>query len=320
MDTDNSKNPAPSVPSFGSFGSSLFSGLLGAGVSTLGNLIGNGISFKQQQKLAAQQFEYNKQLMQMQMDYNSPQNQMSMYRSAGINPNAVLGNNTSITGSSVGQGSAPSLGALGSDMLAAFNIAYQADADKSAKIASARAALSQSKTLDADALKKLSETKGIKLSNDILESQANDFKEKINLENNLVRSQIAELDTKSVYNELLSLKQLSENKRYNQIVDQELAESASRIKLMVQDGRLKRAQAVDALAGSILKKAQTIGVNIENRTANAVALDYIEKFAAEAQSASEDAKHKSKDVDWYEYNHTIGSILQGLDLGVKTVK
>ena len=74
-------------------------GLLSGGLSTIGNLLGANHSFKMQQKLAAQQFDYNKQLMQMQMDYNNPANQISMYRSAGINPYAALGNNTSISAS-----------------------------------------------------------------------------------------------------------------------------------------------------------------------------------------------------------------------------
>ena len=93
----------------------LFDGILGAGLSTIGNLVGNNISFSQQKQLAADQFNYNKQLMQIQMDYNKPSNQISEYRKAGINPYAALGNNTSISGSSVGQGNASNMGMLGSD-------------------------------------------------------------------------------------------------------------------------------------------------------------------------------------------------------------
>ena len=72
--------------------SALGAGLISAGVSTAGNLIGgllsNGISYSQQRKLAEQQFQYQKELNQMAMDYNNPQNQMTMWRNAGINPNA----------------------------------------------------------------------------------------------------------------------------------------------------------------------------------------------------------------------------------------
>lgn len=95
---------------------SLISGLgsmLAGGISTIGNLAGANKSFKMQQQLAAQQFDYNKQLMQMQMDYNNPANQLSMYRSAGVNPYAALGNNTSISATSVGQGSAPNMSNIG---------------------------------------------------------------------------------------------------------------------------------------------------------------------------------------------------------------
>lgn len=292
----------------------LFDGILGAGLSTIGNLVGNNISFNQQKQLAADQFNYNKQLMQMQMDFNKPSNQMLEYRKAGINPYAALGNNTSISSSSVGQGSAPNMGMLGSDMMQAFNQAYQADAQKQALEANAISALSQGKNHEADTIKKLSEKKNQDLQNDILAYQANDFKQKSALENNLIRSQIAETESKAVLNELLSTKQVAENANYQKIVDQDLAESVARIKLMQQEGRLSQAQAVDAMAGAILKKAQAVGVNISNKTANALSLDYIEKFGLDMDEQKERIKHFGKENDWYEWNHSIGSALNGLGL------
>lgn len=292
----------------------LISGILGAGLSTIGNLVGNGISYNQQKQLAADQFNYNKQLMQMQMDFNKPSNQMLEYRKAGINPNAALGNNTSISSSSVGQGSAPNVGMLGSDMMQAFNQLYQADAQKQALEANAINALSQGKNNEADTIKKLSEKKNQDIQNDILSYQANDFKQKSALENNLIRSQIAETESKAVLNELLSTKQVAENANYQKIVDQDLAESVARIKLMQQEGRLNQAQAVDAMAGAILKKAQAVGVNISNKTANALSLDYIEKFGLDMKEQKERIKHTGKENDWYEWNHSIGSALNGLGL------
>ena len=292
----------------------LFDGILGAGLSTIGNLVGNGISFNQQKKLAADQFNYNKQLMQMQMDFNKPSNQILEYRKAGINPYAALGNNTSISSSSVGQGSAPNLGLLGSDMMQAFNQAYQADAQKQALEANAISALSQGKNNEADTIKKLSEKKNQDIQNDILSYQANDFKKKSALENNLIRSQIAETESKAVMNELLATKQVAENANYKKLVEQDLAESIARIKLMQQEGRLSQAQAVDAMAGAILKKAQVVGVNISNNTANALSLDYIEKFGLDMDEQRERIKHYGKENDWYEWNHSIGSALNGLGL------
>ena len=76
--------------------SDLGAGLVSSGISTAGNLFGgllsSGISYRYQRKLAEQQFQYQKQLNQMAMDYNSPQTQMNMWRDAGINPYAVVGN------------------------------------------------------------------------------------------------------------------------------------------------------------------------------------------------------------------------------------
>lgn len=293
---------------------SLFSGILEAGLSTIGNLVGNNISFSQQKQLAADQFNYNKQLMQMQIDYNKPSNQMLEYRKAGINPYAALGNNTSISSSSVGQGSSPNMGMLGSDMIQAFNQAYQADAQKQALEANAISALSQGKNNEADTIKKLSEKKYQDIKNDILAYQANDFKQKSALENNLIRSQIAETESKAVMNELLATKQVAENANYQKIVEQDLAESIARVKLMQAEGRLSQAQAVDAIAGAILKKAQAVGVNINNKTANALSLDYIEKFGLDMDEQKERIMHYGKENDWYEWNHSIGSALNGLGL------
>lgn len=289
-------------------------GLLSGGISTIGNLLGAGSQFRNQQKLAAQQFDYNKQLLQMQMDYNNPVNQMSMYRKAGINPNAVLGNTTSVGTSSVGQGSSPDLSDIGSQAVAAFNSAYNVDSQRQQMLANARSALSQSKALDADALKKLSEVKGVNLQNDILQTQAQDFKNKINLENKLVMSQIAATETQATLNELLGVRQIAENANYRTMVTQQLAESASRIKLMAQQGELSKAQAVQCLAGAMLANAQTVGVNISNRMANSLALDYIEKFGLDIKEQKERIEHAGKDNQWYEFNHSIGSILNGMGL------
>lgn len=302
------------VKSLGSLLNGVGAGILSSGLSTIGNLLGADKQFDYQKQLAAQQYEYNKQLMQMQMDYNSPSNQINMYRQAGINPYAALGNNTSVGSSSVGLGSAPNLSNIGSQAVDAFNAAYTVDSQRQQMLANARSALSQSKALDADALKKLSEVKGIDLQNDILKTQAQDFKNKINLENKLVMSQIAATETQATLNELLGVRQIAENANYRTMVTQQLAESASRIKLMAQQGELTKAQAVECLAGAMLANAQTVGVNISNRTANALALDYIEKFGLDIKEQKERIEHYGKDNQWYEFNHSVGSLLNGMGL------
>lgn len=298
----------------------LFDGILGAGLSTIGNLVGNGISFNQQKQLAADQFNYNKQLMQMQMDFNKPSNQMLEYRKAGINPYASLGNNTSISSSSVGQGNAPSLHNLGGDAMQVFSQLYNADSQKELMKAQAQVALSESKEKDALALKNLSDAKGKGISNDILEYQANDFKKQIALQNNLLRSEIAEKEQQAALLQLQGMKQIAENENYSKIVGQQLAESVARVKLMATEGRLNQAQATQAIASAILIQAQTVGVKISNKTANALALDYIEEYGLTIDEKREEVQRLRKENEWYGWNHTIGSALQGVGLFVSPSK
>lgn len=298
----------------------LFNGILGAGLSTIGNLVGNGISFNQQKQLAADQFNYNKQLMQMQMDFNKPSTQILEYRKAGINPYAALGNNTSISSSSVGQGNAPSLQNLGGDAMQTFSQFYNLDSQKELMKAQAQAALSESKEKDALALKNLSDSKGKDISNDILSYQANDFKKQIALQNNLLRSEIAEKEQQAALLQLQGMKQIAENENYSKIVNQQLAESIARVKLMASEGRLNDAQAKTAIASAILMQAQTVGVNISNKTANALALDYIEEYGLTLDEKREEVQRLRKENEWYGWNHTIGSALQGVGLFVSPSK
>lgn len=299
---------------------SILGSIAGAGIATLGNLVGNKISFGQQKELAEQQFEYNKQLMQMQQDYNNPVTQMRYWREAGINPNAVVGNTTSISGSSVSQGTAPSMQNLGGDAMQTFSKIYNLDSQKELMKAQAQAALSESKEKDALALKNLSDAKGKDISNDILSYQANDFKKQIALQNNLLRSEIAEKEQQAALLQLQGMKQIAENENYSKIVSQQLAESIARVKLMASEGRLNDAQAKTAIASAILMQAQTVGVNISNKTANALALDYIEEYGLSIDEKREEVERLRKENEWYGWNHTIGSALQGVGLFVSPSK
>lgn len=299
---------------------SILGSIAGAGLSTLGNLVGNKISFGQQKELAEQQFQYNKQLMQMQQDYNNPVTQMRYWRDAGINPYAVVGDTTSISGSSVSQGTAPSLHNLGGDAMQTFSQLYNLDSQKELMKAQAQAALSESKEKDALALKNLSDAKGKDISNDILSYQANDFKKQIALQNNLLRSEIAEKEQQAALLQLQGMKQIAENENYSKIVNQQLAESIARVKLMASEGRLNDAQAKTAIASAILMQAQTVGVKISNKTANALALDYIEEYGLSIDEKREEVQRLRKENEWYGWNHTIGSALQGVGLFVSPSK
>lgn len=254
------------------------------------------------------------------MDFNKPSNQMLEYRKAGINPYAALGNNTSISSSSVGQGNAPSLQNLGGDAMQTFSQLYNADSQKELMKAQAQAALSESKEKDALALKNLSDAKGKDISNDILSYQANDFKKQIALQNNLLRSEIAEKEQQAALLQLQGMKQIAENENYSKIVNQQLAESIARVKLMATEGRLNQAQATQAIASAILMQAQTVGVRISNKTANALALDYIEEYGLTIDEKREEVQRLRKENDWYGWNHTIGSALQGVGLFVSPSK
>lgn len=303
-----------------SFFSSFIPGIINGGISTIGNLIGGYSSYEQQKALANRQFEHNKQLMQMQQDFNNPVTQMQYWRDAGINPYAVVGNTTSISGTSVSQGSAPSLSHLGSDAVESFAKTYNLDSQKELMKAEAQAALSSAKEKDALALKNLSDAKGKGISNDILEYQANDFKKQIALQNNLLRSEIAAKEQEASLLQLQGMKQIAENENYAKIVTQQLAESIARVKLMATEGRLNQAQAANAIAHAILMQAQTVGVKINNRTANALALDYIEEYGLSIDEKREEVQRLRKENEWYGWNHTVGAALQGVGLFVSPSK
>lgn len=88
-------------------------GLIGAGVSAIGNLagtfIGNNKNIKNQQKILEQENSYNRELAeyqiqaqrqnwQMENEYNTPANQIQRLRDAGLNPNLLYGNGSAATG------------------------------------------------------------------------------------------------------------------------------------------------------------------------------------------------------------------------------
>lgn len=65
---------------------SAFSGAFG--------LLGAGLQYKYNRKLAEQQNQYNIDMWNMQNEYNSPANQMKRYEQAGLNPNLIYGQGT----------------------------------------------------------------------------------------------------------------------------------------------------------------------------------------------------------------------------------
>lgn len=62
-----------------------------AAISGGAGLIGSGLQYLFNKKLAQQQNEYNLNMWKLQSEYNSPQAQMERFRLAGLNPNLIYG-------------------------------------------------------------------------------------------------------------------------------------------------------------------------------------------------------------------------------------
>lgn len=92
---------------------SLGAGLLGAGTSILGNVLGFGSqqsTNKANMELAKYQYARNVEMWNMQNDYNTPLNQRKRIEAAGFNPNLVYGHGSLVnTSSSSPQYIAPNL-------------------------------------------------------------------------------------------------------------------------------------------------------------------------------------------------------------------
>lgn len=312
---------------------SLISGIgsmLAGGISTLGNLTGANKSFKMQQQLAAQQFDYNKQLMQMQMDYNNPANQMSMYRSAGINPYAALGNNTSISASSVGQGSAPNMSNIGTEAVNSVNGAMQqllaADmqpTNKQLALANAQQALTQSTLNNTNSAKAASETDNQLLKNDVLKYQSDDLKKQEQLRNDLYREQIANTSANTMMTELQAVNQNILNRNQQKIIDQQLAVDSARIELMRTEGKLNDAQANAAYQQALKSAAERNGVEINNDILKRSADKIVNKNFANSVYEHYKAGLARKDYENYETDkwfNRFGKALGGSESGTKSYR
>lgn len=312
---------------------SLISGigsLLTGGISTLGNLAGANKSFKMQQQLAAQQFDYNKQLMQMQMDYNNPANQMSMYRKAGINPYAALGNNTSISSSSVGQGSAPNMSNIGTEAVNSVNGSMQqllaADmqpTNKQLALANAQQALTQSNLNNTNSAKAAAETDNQLLKNDILKYQSDDLKQQEQLKNDLYREQIANTSANTMMTELQSVNQNILNQNQQKMIDQQLAVDSARIELMRKEGKLNDSQALAAYQQALKSAAERNGVEINNDILNRSANKIVNKNFANSVYEHYKAGLARKDFENYETDkwfNRVGKALGGSESGTKSYR
>lgn len=309
--------------------SELGAGLISAGISTAGNLLGgllsNGISYSQQRKLAEQQFQYQKDLNQMAMDYNNPQNQMNMWRNAGINPYAVVGNTTSISGGSVGQGSvsAPNLGNLGSSAVEAFNNGFMIQSQKEKNVADTQAALAGSQLAKVQAQKGLEEAAGIKMDNEIKQYMADDIKISQKLQNQLMLEQIAFQSSNTLLLQLQAVGQDILNRNQQKMIDSQLSEQSARIELARKQGYLSDAQAKAAYQSALEAAARRNGIIINNDILERSANKIVNGNFADALYKHYDAQLKRMDVENYgtdKWFNRIGTALGGASNGTKAYR
>lgn len=255
--------------------------LISSGVTTAGNLIGAGLNRLFGKDAAKEQFEYNKQLIAEQYKYNNPQRQMADYRAAGINPYAALGNNTSVSGSSVGQAPTPELSGLGSEAVDAFQSGYLLQSQKDKNIADAQAAVSQSKALAQSALESEANTNKLKsmtkyqdLYNDFFDQASSDMKESIRLANEVKIEQAAKLRSDTTLTSLQATAQDIKNKRLDELIDSQLAMNVAQIYELYTRGMLNKASASraveEALNAAEFRKGIVIDNDVKRRTADAI--------------------------------------------------
>lgn len=307
----------------------LGTGLISAGVSTAGNLLGgllsNGISYSQQRKLVEQQFQYQKELNQMAMDFNNPKNQMSLWREAGINPNAVVGNTTSINGGSVGLGSAssPNLANLGSSAVDAFNHGFTIQSEKQKIVADTQAALAGSQLAKVQAQKGLEEAAGLKMDNEIKQYMADDIKLSQKLQNQLTLEQIANQSANTMMLQLQAVGQDILNKNQQKMIDSQLSEQAARIELARKQGLLSEAQAQSAYQSALESAARRNGINIENDILKRSADKIVNGHYADSLYKHYDAQLKRMEVENFDTDkwfNRIGTALGGANNGSKAYR
>lgn len=286
------------------------SGLISAGVSTLGNIFGNSISYGQAQRLQSRQFDFSKQLMQMQQDYNSPVNQMSLYRQAGINPYAALGHNTSISSGSVG---APSVSPfnLGSQALGDYIAGSMQPADKQKVLVDIQKIINEGKKIDADTLSVIKDIDNKELQNDILFHQSDALKEREDIQNLILMTQRANLESQTTYNMLQAVGQNILNQNQQKIIDAQLANDIAQNMVLIAQRKLTIAQAKSAMEAAYYTAAQRQGQHLNNQVIERSVDSLVKSNQWKAQLDKLNTDYRKKEVDYYEAE-TIGKWLKGL--------
>ncbi len=293
-------------------------GLVSSGVSTIGNLLGAGMSasqsYRYQQKLAEQQFGYNKQLLQMQMDYNNPKTQLGFYKAAGINPYAAIGNNTSVSLPSVSQGnvSTPDLSQLGSNAVNSYAQGTLLGSQKDLQVAQAQQAINQAQVYEQTKLKLASETKNQDIQNDILSRSANDHVKLARAEVAMRWAQVGQNETQSALNELQAISMEVSNRALPTQLSQSIAEQAGNIKLQYLQGRLTLAQTKAALAAAFKSSQEALGVQLDTSITSRIADSYVDNYIKTNSKLQKEIEILTKQEKWYELEKLLGAVASGV--------
>lgn len=281
--------------------------LISSGVTTAGNLIGAGLNRIFGKDASKEQFEYNKKLIAEQYKYNNPQRQMADYRAAGINPYAALGNNTSVSGSSVGQAPTPDLSKLGSDAAAAYAQSYPLESEKDLRVAEAEERLSQERLNIASMSKVAAEAHSQKISNQILEDTMEDKKRLIRAEAKVAEADWAVKEQQATLYSLQSVAQHTTNEALPKILQQQISESIANIRLMYLQGKLTIAQAKQAVSAAALNAAEESNIRINNKYLHAIETDMIERYCKENELMREKLSSAIRDNDWGEVEKILNA-------------
>lgn len=281
--------------------------LVSSGVATVGNLLGAGLNRFFGKDSAKEQFEYNKQLIAEQYKYNNPMRQMADYRKAGINPYAALGNNTSVSGSSVGQTPVPDMSNLGSDAMSAYANTFPLQSEKDLRVAEAEERVSQERLNIAAMSKVAAEAHGQKLSNQIMEDTMEDKKRLVRAEAKVAEADWAVKEQEAALLSLQSVGQHISNQNMPKVFTQQLAESVAKIRLMYLQGQLSIEQAKEAASAAALNYANESNVRINNRYLSAIEVDMIENYCKNNELLREKLTSAIRDNQWGEVEKILNS-------------
>lgn len=292
-----------------------YSGLASSGVASIGNILGSmygaSTQYDNQRKLMELQYKQQLGLMKQQYQYNNAVTQMNDKRAAGLNPYAGINSAANIvSGGSASGGNAAALdmSRLGSDAVSAYSSVFPLQSEKEQRLAAAQQALSQEKLNIAAMSKTAAEAHGTKIQNQLMEDTMEDRKRLIKGEAEIAMSSWAVKEQEAALLSLQNTAQITKNEYLPRQFNQELAESAARIRLMYLQGRASVAEAKSLLASAAKASAETHGVKLNNRYLSAIQMDMIERYVKETELLREQLQAAIRDNDWGTVEKIFGTL------------